>query len=258
MKKAEKTPCLRDALSVSPEQRKQHNLPYTENGIVYKILDEDDIEKASDCLTTSYFNDPKTEIAAGTHHIGFQAYFDQFRPYFKGICLRSSCESKGPCLIAENESGDIVGVLITNQYEFRKHEFDLFSDIPVPPEYGAVTNMINRLVRETNEMFPELSTHKTLHLFMESVLPQYRHRDIGLNLGILCLERAIKSGYHYLVAEVSTKATQHMLKSLFDFQIAARIDYQSYCYKGERVFANLMNTENELRCRSFISMVKKL
>lgn len=250
---------LREDLATPLCNLKPHPLPYTENEVLYDRLTEKDIAKAADCLTKAYFSDPKTQICTRTEAIGYQRYYKNFLPMFLNICRAAATEDNPLSFIAKNQSDQVIGVLLTAECRSDSPETDHpFCSSPAPQEYEPVIEMIRQLDRAISEQYPEITTHKTLHLCNEGVLPEYRHREVGLNLGILCIEHAVANRYDYLIVETSTRATQYMLHKYIDFTVVAEINYKTFCYKGGYPFAHLADCPNELSCDSYKAMLKQL
>ncbi|PWI33850.1 hypothetical protein DI392_06520 [Vibrio albus] len=256
---AKSDPCLRDNLSIPLDCLKKHSLPYTENNISYDILYEKDILRAAACLTEAYFSDPKTQLCAQTELIGYQQYFKKYNPMFLDICKAAVEKESPPSFIAKTLSEEVVGVLLTGEC----HSDDLEAAHPLcsaaaPPEYEPVIDMVKQLDLQISQQYPEIKTHKTLHLCNEGVLPEYRHREVGLNLGLLCMEHAISGGYDYVIAETSTRATQYILQKYVRFSVVAELNYKTYSFKGQHPFAHLADLPSELSCQSYLAMVKQI
>lgn len=197
------------------------------DGIVYEILQSQDLSSAIECVATVFpGSEPLTQCLGITK--------EYYYPVAEIVCQKA-VEDGLSHIAKDAKTGELVGFIISedmyienNFYKEKYKKIDKFLPIIslvelLQKEYLAEKNI------KKGELFYES---------MIGVYPQYQNRNIARYLYAENIEYAKTQKFSRIITEPSGIVTQRYC-SRFGFKEILSINYQDYEYEGVKVFANI-------------------
>ena len=197
-----------------------------ENEIVYEILQEKDIEQTINCLVDVF---PGAEPMSRA----LKVTPSDFYPFAEKICQKAVAEglshiAKAP--VTSEVAGFIISEHLSNESEEEIHK-------NIPQKFEVFSQVLKEL-HEQYEMEKKVVNSKMFHIFLLGAREKYRGRKIGNKLVENNLKMAAEAGFSKAIVEASGKISQHICRK-YGFEDRASLDYQTYEYKGIKVFEEI-------------------
>lgn len=198
-----------------------------EDGIVYEILQSQDLSSAIECIATVF---PDSEPLTQCLGITKEYYY----PVAEIVCQKA-VEDGLSHVAKDAQTGELVGCIISedmyienNYYQEKYKEFDKF--LPII----SLTESLKK------QYFADKNIRKGefLNESMIGVYPKYQNRNIARYLYAENIEYAKTQNFSRIITDPTGIVTQRYC-SRFGFKEIVSIDYQDYEYEGVKVFANI-------------------
>ncbi len=197
-----------------------------ENQITYELLQEKDLEQTINCLVDIWTSaEPIAKALKITP--------SEFYPFAETICQKGM--EDGLSLVAKDSAtSQVVGFIISEDLSTELSE-EMYKNLS---QKSKIYFQAFKELHEQYEIQKKVVTGKVFHLFLLGSKEQYRNRRIGKNLLEKNLKMASQKGFSAAIAEATGKISQHILRK-YGFEDRCSIDYQTYEYKGIKVFEEI-------------------
>ncbi|MGD1714217.1 GNAT family N-acetyltransferase [Dapis sp. BLCC M172] len=202
-----------------------------ENEIVYEILQEKDIEQTINCLVDVF---PSAEPMSKA----LQVTPSELYPFAEMICQKAVAE--GLSHVAKDPATSEVAGFIISEHLSNESEEEVHKNIPQKFE---VFSQVLKELHEQYEMEKKLVNSKIFHIFLLGAREKYRGRKIGNKLVENNLKMATQAGFSKAIVEASGNISQHICRK-YGFEDRVSLDYQTYEYKGVKVFEEIKEHQN--------------
>ena len=197
-----------------------------ENEIVYEILQEKDIQQTINCLVDVF---PSAEPMFRS----LKVTPTDFYPLAEKICQKAVAE--GLSHIAKDPATSEVAGFIISEHLSHESEEEIHKNIPQKFE---VFSQVLKELHQQYEMEKKLVNSKIFHIFLLGGREQYRGKKIGNKLFEKNLNMATQAGFSKAIVEATGKISQHISRK-YGFEDRVSLDYQTYEYKGVKVFEGI-------------------
>lgn len=202
------------------------NILAQKDGIVYKILQEKDIEQTIICLSEVFSGgEPMVKTLEITK--------EEFYPFAEIYCKKAIKE--GLSVIAtEKETCKVIGFVISEDFASEQPE----GIESINEKFQPIMVLLDTL----DEQYKKTHTVKKgqiLHLFMGGVNENYKRNKVGITLTEENLKLAKTKQFSGAVAEATGLVSQHILRDKLGFEEMFSIEYKSFNYNGVNVFNNI-------------------
>lgn len=205
------------------------NLPAEKNGIIYEILQENDIEQTIACVIETFsIGEPMAKSLGITP--------DEYHSFAEIVCKKAVKD--GLSIVAKDKAtSKVIGFSISE---------DLVSE---PPERIEKINVkfhpILALLTILDEKYKK--SHKVekgqiFHLYMVGVSESCKNRNIATVLLNESLKLAKLKNFSGAIAEATGLVSQHIIRDKLGFEEKFEIEYKSFTHEGKNVFKNIMNS----------------
>jgi hypothetical protein len=200
--------------------------------IIYEIFKEDDSEQTIACIIDVF---PRREPLTETLHITPDEFY-----YFAKIYCKKAVKDGLSIIAKDRDTGGVIGFIISE---------DLASEPPegiemISKKFHPIMALLYRLEEEYKKT-RRVNKGEVLHLFMGGVSQRYEGRNISTTLIDENLKLAKMKNFSYAIGEVTGKAVLHITRDKLGFIEKHAIEYESFTYKGVKVFKNI---ETSTRC----------
>ena len=197
-----------------------------ENQITYELLQEKDLEQTINCLVDVF-------TSAEPIFTALKITPSEYYPVAKTICQKAV--EDGLSLVAKDSAtSQVAGVIISEDLSTQLSE-EMYKNLP--QKFEIIIQLLKEL-HEQYEVQKKVVTGRVFHLFLLAAKKQYRNRKIGKNLLEKNLKIASQKGFSAVIAEATGKISQHICRK-YGFEDRCSIDYQTYEYKGIKVFEEI-------------------
>ena len=173
-------------------------------------------------------------------HVVLDARLDDYRAYLRPTFFDDV--NDGLSLAATQAgTGDLVGVLIVR--DFRKQRFA--GHLPFQQLYDPVTALFETLEADYLQD-RHLKTGEALLVDMAAVVPSHTGLGIYQTLRREISSRARSAGYKYIIGELTTAATQHVVVAKLGHRTCATIVPSDFVHAGRRPFASVTDPQTIL------------
>ncbi|NEP81768.1 MAG: hypothetical protein F6K39_28565 [Okeania sp. SIO3B3] len=202
-----------------------------ENEIVYEVLQEKDLEQTINCLVDVF---PSSEPISRA--LKFTP--SEFYPFAEIVCQKAVAE--GLSYIAKNSAtSEVAGFVISESLS--KESYEEIKKY-IPQNFEVIFQFLREL-NEQYEMEKKLVNSKIFHVCLLGARAEYRGRKISNKLVENNLKMAAQTGFSKAIVEASGKISQHICRK-YGFEDRASLDYQTYKYKGVKVFEGIKEHES--------------
>ncbi len=196
------------------------------NEITYEILREKYLEQAINCVVDVFTSsEPITTAIKITPR--------EFYPFAEIICQKAAKD--GLSLIAKHsKTSQVVGAVISEDLSTELSE-ESWKNL------SEKLNIIPQVLKELHEQYEtkkKVFAGKLFHIFLLAVNEKYRNIDIANNLIEKNLKLASQEGFSGAIVEVTGNISQHLFRK-YGFEDRCSIEYQTYEYKGIKVFEEI-------------------
>jgi len=197
-----------------------------QNEITYELLREKDIEQTMNCLLDVFPNAEPMSKALGVTP-------SDFYPFAEMICQKAATEGLSH-IAKDSVTSKVVGFIISEHLSNESEE-EIHKDIPQKFE---VFSQVLKELHQQYEMEKKLVNSKMFHIFFLGAREEYRGRKIANKLVENNLNMATQAGFSKGIVEASGKISQHICRK-YGFEDRVSLDYQTYEYKGIKVFEGI-------------------
>ncbi len=197
-----------------------------ENGITYELLKEKYLEQTINCLVDVFTSDEPITTA-------IKITPSEFYPFAEIICKKTVKDGLSH-IAKDSATSQVIGAIISEDLSTELSE-EISKNLP--EKLGAISQVLKEL-HEQYEMKKKVVTGKVFHLFLLAVKKQYTNRNIANNLIEKNLNLASQEEFSGAVVEASGNISQHLFRK-YGFEDRCSIDYQTYEYKGIKVFERI-------------------
>ena len=180
--------------------------------------------------TISLLVDVFTSSEPLTTAIGITA--DEFYSFAEIICKRAIINNLSHIAI-NTETSEVLGAVISEDWATQLSED--------AGNFHQKFDIMFALVKDLHEQYEttrKVVRGKLLHIFLLAVKEQYRNKGIARNLLAENIERARQENFSGAVIEVTGQISQYLAR-YHGFEERGSIDYQTYQYKGRKVFEGI-------------------
>ncbi len=211
-----------------------------ENQITYELLQEKDLEQTINCLADVF-------TSAEPVFTALKITPSEFYPLAETICQKAV--EDGLSLVAKDSAtSQVAGVIISEDLS-TELSAQMYKNLPQKFE------ICFQLLKELHEQYEnqkKVFIGKVFHLFMLAAKEQYRNKKIGKNLLEKNLKIASQKGFSAAIVEASGKISQHICRK-YGFEDRFSIDYQTYEYKGIKVFEEIKEHQSCILMEKILS-----
>ncbi|MFB8794904.1 MAG: hypothetical protein U7126_11950 [Microcoleus sp.] len=198
------------------------------DGIVYEILQSQDLSSTIECLATVF---PGSEPL--THCLGITKEY--YYPVAEIVCHKA-VEDGLSHIAKDAQTGEVVGFRISEDlhtredksYQDKFNEFEKF--LPIS---SLVESLQSQYLQDK-----VLSKGQMLYHSLLGVDPRYQNRQIPKYLYDENIDHAKNQNFSRIITEATGMVSQRLC-SRFGFKEILSINYQDYEYEGVKVFANI-------------------
>ncbi len=134
----------------------------------------------------------------------------------------------------DSANSQVVGAIISEDLSTELAEENYKN---LPQKFDIIFQVFKEL-HEQYESQKKLVTGKLFHIFLLATKEQYRNRKIANNLLEKNLKIATQEGFSGAIVEVTGNISQQLFRK-YKFEDRYSIDYQTYKYKGIKVFERI-------------------
>ena len=197
-----------------------------EGEIVYEVLQEKDLEQTINCLVDVF---PSSEPISRA----LKVTPSEFYPFAEMVCQKAVAE--GLSLIAKNSAtSEVAGFVISESLSKESYEE---IDKSLTQKFEVIFQFLKEL-NEQYEMEKKVVNGKIFHVFLLGAREEYRGRKIANKLLENNLKMAAQAGFSRAIVEATGNISQHICRK-YGFEDRASLDYQTYEYKGVKVFEGI-------------------
>ncbi|NEQ40266.1 MAG: hypothetical protein F6K40_30090, partial [Okeania sp. SIO3I5] len=149
------------------------------------------------------------------------------------ICQKAVAEGLSH-IAKDTANSEVAGFIIS---ENLTKEFDEQKDENIPQKLEVILQFLKQL-NEQYEMQKKVVTGKVFHMFLLGAREKYRGKKIGNKLFEDNLKMATQAGFSTAIVEATGKISQHICRK-YGFEDKVSLDYQTYEYKGIKVFEGI-------------------
>ena len=194
-----------------------------ENGIVYEILQENDLDETATVLSEVFTGGEPVTMSQDITPKEFH--------YFAEIYCKKAI-TDGVSIIAKDE-GKIIAFVISEDFDSEQPEGIDKIDIKLVPLMALVDEIEKDMKSNKKE------GEKRFHMFLGGTDKQHEGKHIGHNLIEESMKLAKIKNFTSVIVEPSGFKTQHIF-NILGFVQKGVIDYRSFQYNGENVFKNIV------------------
>lgn len=195
-----------------------------ENGIDYKILQENDLEE-----TTVLLSDVFTGGEPSVRYFGITAKEYQ---YFAQLYCTKGIE-EGLSIIAKDKgTGKIVAFLISEDFDSSAPEGIENIDRKIVIDMAIVDAI------EEEAKVNKKEGERRFHIFFCGTEKEYVNRGIMTTLIDESIKLAKRKKFTNIIAEATGFTTQHIFKK-FGFEEKKMIEYKKFVFEGKHIYENL-------------------
>ena len=199
-----------------------------QNGIIYQLLQERDIEQAINCLIDVF-----TSAEPITKELKISP--NEFDHFAKIICQKY-VEDKFSMIAKEPVNYQVVGFIISQDLSNKLSE-EIYNNIC----QNQKMNTLFQFLKELNEQYEIHKTNlisKVFSIFLLGVREEYKNKNIGNKLLEHNLKIASKEKFSLVKVEATGNKSQHIFRN-YGFKDKCSIDYQNYEYQGIKIFEGI-------------------
>ncbi|NEQ72588.1 MAG: hypothetical protein F6K23_05590 [Okeania sp. SIO2C9] len=202
-----------------------------ESEIVYEVLQEKDLEQTINCLVDVF---PSAEPISRA----LKLTPSEFYPFAEMVCQKAVAEGLSH-IAKDSVTSEIAGFIISESLSKESYEE---IDQSIPQNFEVVFQFLREL-NEQYEIKKKVVNSNIFHVFLLGAREQYRGRKISNKLVENNLKMAAQAGFSKAIVEASGKISQHICRK-YGFEDRASLDYQTYEYKGVKVFEGIKEHES--------------
>ncbi len=196
------------------------------NGITYQLLQEKDLEQTINCLVDVFTSSEPITTA-------IQINASEFYP-FAEIVGQKAVKDGLSQIAKDSATSQVVGAIISEDLSTELSEENSKN---LPQKFDIIFQVLKEL-HEKYESQKKLGTDKLFHIFLLATQKQYSNIKIANNLLEKNLKIATQKGFSGAIVEVTGNISQHLFRK-YGFEDRCSIDYQTYKYKGIKVFETI-------------------
>ncbi|NES70723.1 MAG: GNAT family N-acetyltransferase, partial [Okeania sp. SIO2D1] len=202
-----------------------------ENEIVYEILQEKDLEQTINCLVDVF---PSSEPMFSLLKVAPSDFY----PLAEKICQKAVAEGFSH-IAKDSVTSEVAGFIISDHLSNESDE-EILKNIPQKFE---VFSQVLKELHQKYEMEKKVVNSNIFHVLFLGAREKYRGRKIGDKLVENNLKMAAQAGFSTAIVEASGKISQHICRK-YGFEDRASLDYQTFEYKGVKVFEGIKEHES--------------
>ncbi|MGB3511492.1 MAG: hypothetical protein WBA93_20095 [Microcoleaceae cyanobacterium] len=197
-----------------------------ENEIVYKILQEKDLEQTINCLVDVFPNAEPISIA-------LKITPNEFYPFAEMICRKAVAEGLSH-IAKDRATSEVAGFIIS---ESLSQDLYAEEDKNISQKFKIAFQFLQEL-NEQYEMDKKVVNDKIFHVFLLGAREEYKGRKIANKLVENNLKMAAQAEFSKAIVEATGNISQHICRK-YGFEDKAFLDYQTYEYRGIKVFEEI-------------------
>lgn len=196
------------------------------NGILFQNMEPIDIEQTAICLSQALSTfEPMTKT--------LKISFDEVQGLSVPVC-KKAVEDGLSVIAKDRETGEVVGAIISENFQ---NMISLDSLEYLTYKFDPLFSLLSKLDENYHSDYP-VKVGQVLHIFMLVVSHKYNNKNIAKILVRENLKLAKVHHFKDAIAEATGTVSQHIFRSL-GFAEEFAIDYNSYEFKGEKVFDSI-------------------
>ena len=219
------------ALHEQPSTIVEHKFLCVRNGILYEVLNDQDVGAAIHCLTTTFLHGEPM-----TRNLGISPR--TFQKLAEVICTKAALDGMS-VLAKDSDTGAMVGCLMSEDFEGEQ------IDPPdsVPSDFAPLLTLMANLNDNYKQTYSPVS-HELLHEFMMGVYPEYQGRKIGYHLVEAGNQLGRRKGFKGAIAEVPGQISQRIFIDQHHYQVVDAIKYKDFRFRGKRYFEGIVESDS--------------
>ncbi|NEO52629.1 MAG: hypothetical protein F6K54_05795 [Okeania sp. SIO3B5] len=202
-----------------------------ENEIVYEILQEKDLEQTINCLVDVFPNSEPISRA-------LKVTPSDFYPFAEMICQKAVVEGLSH-IAKDSVTSEVAGFILSDSLSSEFYE-EIKKNMPQTFE---IFLQVLKELHQQYDLEKKLVNSKIFHVGLLGSREKYRGRKIGNKLVENNLKIATEAGFSKAIVEASGKVSQHICRK-YGFEDRASLDYQTFEYKGVKVFEGIKEHES--------------
>lgn len=173
-------------------------------------------------------------VAGSTVHralgVGLEAYRAHLRPSFDAMA------GEGLSVVAvESDTSAVVGCLVATDFA-RQFDAGHAPDGPLAPLAALTAALAGAYARVRGVPAPG----QVVLVDMAAVAPTGRGQGVYLRMRQAAQALAREKGYSRVVGELSSAATQHVVRDVLGHSVVAEVRFADFLWRGERPFAGIV------------------
>jgi len=210
------------------------NLPFEIRGVKYDFLKEEDLGRCVEVISKYFGPFEPINRAVGIQPIDFEglARYIGWRALQEGLSMAAT----------DALTGEFIAPVILKRFTQKLPESVSFTTPKLSPVF-SVLESLNEMYNSTTPPENTDDDDDTLELYIGLTPPEYQNMGISSTLWAATELVAQQFGYKKIVSTVTGGASAHIAINKLGFSVLHEIQYKSFQYSGENVFASIKETE---------------
>ena len=199
------------------------------NNLSCSVFTEEDIPSTIDCIVKIFlYDEPMTKSLGITE--------SEFRTFAKAICERTAKEKMSYVC---KDGATVVGFCLNEDLVTEPFSTSMNITSKMDPIFAILSSLDEEYLKNKERL-----KGRYFHAVMAGSLKEYRNKGIVKELASKSWALAKKKGFSEVVGEATNIKSQNLLQKYYNFNIAAKIDYETFEFEGKFPFKDI----NEKSC----------
>ncbi len=217
------------------------NLPFEIRGVKYDFLREEDLGSCIEVISNYFGPFEPINRAVGIQPEDFE--------HFARFIGRQALTDGLSMAATDALTGQFIAPVILKRFNQKVPS----SEFALSPKLNPVFSMLESL----NDMYtttqqPEHELDDALELYIGLTPPEYQNMGISSTLWAATELVAKKFGFKTIVSSITGGASAHIAVDKLGYSVLHEIQYKTFQYSGENIFASIKETET---CKFVIKQV---
>ncbi|MFY8037839.1 MAG: hypothetical protein ACOVMQ_11760 [Cyclobacteriaceae bacterium] len=196
-----------------------------EEGILYRIMQQEDLEGAAECFALSFQREPMVR------QLGIQT--EEFMP-FAHVCCQQAIDQGMGLVAIDDATGKIAGFTIL-QDALDEISFDLTEHQNFLPIFEMLGQLQSKYIVDKKI----INYGDVVVSFVTGVHAEFQGTKVAFLLFGQSLELAKSKGFKKMITEVTGRLSQNGVRRRYAFTPYASVLYREFLFDGQPVFGNI-------------------
>ncbi len=196
-----------------------------EEGILYRIMQQEDLDDAAECFTLSFQREPMVR------QLGIQK--EEFMP-FALVCCQQAIDQGMGLVAMDDATGKIAGFTIL-QDALDEISFDLTEHQNFLPIFEMLGQLQSKYIVDKKI----INYGDVVVSFVTGVHTEFQGTKVAFLLFGQSLELAKSKGFKKMITEVTGRLSQNGVRRRYAFTPYASVLYREFLFDGQPVFGNI-------------------